>query len=107
MKLYHGYQYGKRWERMMVDHKWISIEELSEYLGISAVTIRSWIRSGKDIPAVRIGRQSVSYTHLTRLMNGLNPEEVNSYDSLKMAADSYRMINAGHKRIGPASFMHS
>ena len=55
MKLYHGYQYGKRWERM--DHKWISIEELSEYLGISAVTIRSWIRSGKDIPAVRIGRQ--------------------------------------------------
>lgn len=57
MKLYHGYQYGKRWERMMVGHKWISIEELSEYLGISAVTIRSWIRSGKDIPAVRIGRQ--------------------------------------------------
>ena len=57
MKLYHGYQYGKRWERMMVDYKWISIEELSEYLGISAVTIRSWIRSGKDIPAVRIGRQ--------------------------------------------------
>lgn len=41
----------------MVDHKWISIEELSEYLGINAVTIRSWIRSGKDIPAVRIGRQ--------------------------------------------------
>lgn len=41
----------------MVDHKWISIEELSEYLGISAVTIHSWIRSGKDIPAVRIGRQ--------------------------------------------------
>lgn len=41
----------------MVDHKWISIEELSEYLGISAVTIRSWIRSGKDILAVRIGRQ--------------------------------------------------
>lgn len=41
----------------MVDHKWISIEELSEYLGISAVTIRFWIRSGKDIPAVRIGRQ--------------------------------------------------
>lgn len=41
----------------MVDHKWISIEELSEYLGISAVTIRSWIRSGKDIPAVRISRQ--------------------------------------------------
>ena len=40
-----------------MDHKWISIEELSEYLGISAVTIRSWIRSGKDIPAVRIGRQ--------------------------------------------------
>ena len=41
----------------MVDHKWISIEELSEYLGISAVTIRFWIRSGRGIPAVRIGRQ--------------------------------------------------
>ena len=39
------------------EKQWISIEELSEYLGISAVTIRFWIRSGKDIPAVRIGRQ--------------------------------------------------
>ena len=40
-----------------IEKQWISIEELSEYLGISAVTIRFWIRSGKDIPAVRIGRQ--------------------------------------------------
>ena len=40
-----------------IEKQWISIEELAEYLGISAVTIRSWIRSGKDIPAVRIGRQ--------------------------------------------------
>ncbi len=40
-----------------IEKQWISIEELSEYLGISAVTIRLWIRSGKDIPAVRIGRQ--------------------------------------------------
>lgn len=37
--------------------KWISIEELAEHLDVSAVTIRFWIRSGKDIPAVRIGRQ--------------------------------------------------
>ena len=40
-----------------IEKQWISIEDLSEYLGISAVTIRFWIRSGKDIPAVRIGRQ--------------------------------------------------
>lgn len=40
-----------------IEKQWISIEELSEYLGISAVTIRFWIRSGKDIPTVRIGRQ--------------------------------------------------
>ena len=40
-----------------IEKQWISMEELSEYLGISAVTIRFWIRSGKDIPAVRIGRQ--------------------------------------------------
>lgn len=40
-----------------IEKQWISIEELSEYLGISAVTICFWIRSGKDIPAVRIGRQ--------------------------------------------------
>ncbi|MBS5518821.1 helix-turn-helix domain-containing protein [Acidaminococcus sp.] len=40
-----------------IEKQWISIEELAEYLGISAVTIRFWIRSGKDIPAVRIGRQ--------------------------------------------------
>lgn len=42
---------------LKIEKQWISIEELSEYLGISAVTIRFWIRSGKDIPAVRIGRQ--------------------------------------------------
>lgn len=40
-----------------IQKKWISIEELAEYLDVSAVTIRFWIRSGKDIPAVRIGRQ--------------------------------------------------
>ena len=40
-----------------IEKQWISIEELAEYLGISAVTISFWIRSGKDIPAVRIGRQ--------------------------------------------------
>ena len=57
MKLYHGYQYGKRWERMMVDHKWISIEERSEYPDVSTVTNRSWICSKKDIPAVRVGSQ--------------------------------------------------
>ena len=43
-----------------IEKQWISIEELSEYLGISAVTIRFWIRSGKGIPAVRQWRFRIS-----------------------------------------------
>ncbi|WP_103981727.1 helix-turn-helix domain-containing protein [Helcococcus massiliensis] len=37
--------------------KWISIDEAAEYLSVKPVTIRSWIRKGKDIPAHKIGRQ--------------------------------------------------
>lgn len=36
---------------------WISIEDAAEYLGVSVVTIRSWIRENKGIPARKIGKQ--------------------------------------------------
>ena len=40
-----------------VKDQWISIEQVAKYLGVSSVTVRFWIRSGRGIPAVRIGRQ--------------------------------------------------
>ena len=35
--------------------KWYSLEEISEYLGVTKDTIRNWIRK-TDIPAHKIGR---------------------------------------------------
>jgi excisionase family DNA binding protein len=44
-------------EEMMND-KWISIEEAAKYLGIKPVTLRGWIRNGKEgLPAHKIGKQ--------------------------------------------------
>lgn len=40
-----------------LNDKWISIEEAAEYLGIKPVTLRSWIHSGKDVPAQKIGKK--------------------------------------------------
>lgn len=40
-----------------VNEKWISIDDAAEYLGVKPVTIRDWIRKGKDIPAHKIGKQ--------------------------------------------------
>lgn len=37
--------------------KWVSIDDAAEYLGVKPVTIRDWIRKGKDIPAHKIGKQ--------------------------------------------------
>ncbi len=39
------------------NEKWINIEEAAEHLGVKPVTIRDWIRKGKDIPAHKIGKQ--------------------------------------------------
>lgn len=36
--------------------KWIDIDELSEYLGVTKDTIRNWIKK-TDIPAQKIGRK--------------------------------------------------
>ena len=48
---------GDKMENSAVNEKWISLEEAAEHLGIKPVTIRSWIRNNKDIPAHKIGKQ--------------------------------------------------
>lgn len=40
-----------------ITDKWINIEEAADYLGIKAVTLRSWLRNGKEVPAHKIGKQ--------------------------------------------------
>jgi excisionase family DNA binding protein len=40
-----------------LNEKWISIDDAAEYLGVKTVTIRDWIRRGKDIPAHKIGKK--------------------------------------------------
>ena len=37
--------------------RWINIEEVAEYIGVSPVTVRYWLRSGKILPGIRVGRQ--------------------------------------------------
>ena len=37
--------------------KWVSIEQAANYLGVSVVTVRSWLREKRGIPAVKIGKQ--------------------------------------------------
>lgn len=37
--------------------KWVSIEQAANYLGGSVVTVRSWLREKRGIPAVKIGKQ--------------------------------------------------
>lgn len=41
----------------MKSDKWINIEEAAEYLGVKSATIRDWIRKGKGVPALKIGKQ--------------------------------------------------
>ena len=41
----------------LIDDKWINIEEAADYMGVKPVTVRGWIRNGKDIPAHKIGKQ--------------------------------------------------
>ena len=40
-----------------INEKWVSIEDAAEHLGVKPVTIRDWIRKGKDMPAHKIGKQ--------------------------------------------------
>ena len=43
----------------ILDDKWINIEAAADYLGIKPVTLRSWIRNEKGVPAHKIGNQWV------------------------------------------------
>ena len=41
-----------------ITDKWINIDEAADYLGIKPVTLRSWIRHGREgLPAQKIGKQ--------------------------------------------------
>lgn len=56
-------------EEVMND-KWISIDEAAEYLGIKTVTLRSWIRNGKEgLPAQK--SESNGSLKFPNSMNGL------------------------------------
>lgn len=39
-----------------ITDKWINIDEAADYLGIKPVTLRSWLRNGKEVPARKIGK---------------------------------------------------
>lgn len=48
-----------------VMEKWISIEEAAEYLGVKPITVRDWIKKGRNIPAHKIGKKwKFKYTEL-------------------------------------------
>ena len=38
-----------------MDDRWLSVDEISEYLGVSKDTVYTWI-SAKGMPAHRVGR---------------------------------------------------
>lgn len=48
---------GEKMNENNISEKWVSIDDAAEHLGIKPVTIRDWIRKGKDIPAHKIGKQ--------------------------------------------------
>lgn len=38
-----------------MEHRWLSVDEISAYLGVKRDTVYSWIPN-KDLPAHRVGR---------------------------------------------------
>ncbi|KJY61105.1 helix-turn-helix domain-containing protein [Lactobacillus apis] len=40
-----------------LNDRWIGIEELAKYIGVSKDTIRNWIKKESKIPAHRIGKK--------------------------------------------------
>ena len=40
-----------------MEDKWSNTDEVAEYLGVKATTIREWIKKNNGIPAHKIGRQ--------------------------------------------------
>jgi excisionase family DNA binding protein len=47
---------------MMNQHRWYSVEEIGQYLGVSKDTIYAWI-SNKAMPAHKVGRLWKFKTH--------------------------------------------
>ena len=47
---------------MMIQHRWYSVEEIGQYLGVSKDTIYAWI-SNKEMPAHKVGRLWKFKTH--------------------------------------------
>lgn len=41
---------------MEITEKWISVDEIAEYLGVATITIYRWLEKGR-IPAHRVGKQ--------------------------------------------------
>lgn len=48
--------WNRRKHMNQLQDKWIGLDEAAEYLGIKPVTLRKWIKEGKDVPAHKIGR---------------------------------------------------
>lgn len=42
-------------EHMAVDDRWMSVDEVAEYLGVSKDSVYSWLTS-KGMPGYRVGR---------------------------------------------------
>lgn len=40
----------------MYDEGYVSIEEAAQYLGVSVITLRNWIKTKPDLPAYKIGK---------------------------------------------------
>lgn len=38
------------------EENWVGTKEAAEFLGVKPATIRDWIRKGKDIPRMKIGK---------------------------------------------------
>lgn len=38
------------------EENWVGTKEAAEFLGVKQATIRDWIRKGKDIPRMKIGK---------------------------------------------------
>lgn len=44
-------------QEMKSNDGWVGIEDAAKHLGVKPVTVRDWIRKGKNIPARKIGKQ--------------------------------------------------
>lgn len=66
-----------------MDDRWLSVDEISEYLGVSKDTVYTWI-SAKGMPAHRVGR-----------LWKLKRDEVDSWVKSGGAADRQDLIPGG------------